>query len=274
MIYTKDLLRLTRCYLLANPVGKKHHANMGQRIARFVSWSDANHVAELTPETVNRFLASLDGLSPHTVNGYRANIMAVWSDAIGTRVIWKIRRAKTPRIPVEGWTVAEIAQLCEAAERLREPLINGISKRLLMLSAIHAGFSTGQRFGDLVALETARIAADGYCEILQSKTGKIVPVRFSRDAMELFAEHKRDFIIPLPYTQKWFCDHFGRLVAAAGITPGTFKFLRRSAGSCVEAATGRGHELLGNTRQVFEQSYRVAKIVQRVPLEPPGIKAV
>jgi len=97
MLEIRDFLRFTRAYLLANPVGKKHHANMGQRIARFVAWANANHAAELTPETVNRFLASLEDLSPHTVNGYRANIMAVWADALGTRVIWKIRRAKTPR---------------------------------------------------------------------------------------------------------------------------------------------------------------------------------
>lgn len=274
MIETKDLLRHTRGYLLANPVSKKHHANMAQRMAIFVRWCEANYRQELNAETLNLFLASLETLSPHTINGYRANIMAVWANILGTRVIDRIRRAKTPRIPVEGWYVAEIAKLCEAAKKLQGVLPNRVQKSTLFLAAIHAGFSTGQRYGDLVGLDVSQISADGYCEVLQSKTGKIIPVRFSREAMRHIQKHKQTKVIPNPHTQKWFCDEFRRLVIQAGITPGTFKFLRRSAGSAVEAATGRGHELLGNTRTVFEQSYRVPKIVRHDPLEPPRITAV
>lgn len=266
----KELQKQVLSYILANPICHKHRGNMMGRVSKFAAWAGDK---TLDANTLNEFLALLEsqGLSPHTVNGYRASIMAVWSYATGQRVPFKIRRVRPPQQPVEGWRVAEIRQLCRVASTFRGTLPNGVPKRLFWLTAIHCGFATGLRYGDLARLKRSQIRRDRVCQVIQSKTGKLVSVRFSRSAMRLIARHGREVVLPIPHTQKWFCEQFSRLVERAGIRGGSFRWLRRSAGSYVELATGRGPELLGNTRAVFDTNYRVADIVKRDPPEPPPI---
>lgn len=267
---SKELQSHALAYILANPVCAKHRGNLLSRVSKFSAWANGK---PLEANTVNEFLVHLEGQgrSPHTVNGYRASIMAVWSFAMGQRVPFKIRRVRPPQRPIEGWHVAEIQQLCRVARTFRGTLPNGVPKRLFWLTAIHCGFATGLRYGDLARLRRSQIRRDRICEVIQSKTGKLVTVRFSRSAMRLIAKHGRDVVLPIPHTQKWFCAQFSQLVERAGIRGGSFRWLRRSAGSYVELATGRGPELLGNTRAIFDSNYKVADIVKRDPPEPPPI---
>lgn len=269
-MHAKELQKQAHAYILANPVCIKHQANLLTRVSKFAVWAGDK---PLDANTVNEFLVYLEGQgrSPHTVNGYRASIMAVWSFATGQRVPFKIRRVRPPQHPVEGWRVAEIRQLCRIARTFRGTLPNGVPKRLFWLTAIHCGFATGLRYGDLTRLKRSQIRRDRVCVVVQSKTGKPVTVRFSKAAMRLIARHGRDVVLPIPHTQKWFCHQFSSLVERAGIRGGSFRWLRRSAGSYVELATGRGPELLGNTRAVFDSNYKVSDIVKRDPPEPPPI---
>lgn len=62
---------------------------------------------------------------------------------------------------------------------------------------------------------------------------------------------------------------FGRIVARAGLF-GTFKRLRKSSGSLVEAAApGMGHKHLGNTRAIFEKHYEARRLTRPHPTLPP-----
>lgn len=269
----KDLQIQANSYVLANPVCAKHRCNLLTRIEKFCDHAGDK---DLEANTLNEFLVYLEqlGRSPHTVNGYRASIMAVWSFAIGQRIPFKVRRVRQPQQPVEGWRVAEIQQLCKIAKTFQGKLPNGVPKRLFWLTAIHCGFATGLRYGDLAGLKVGQIRRDRVCEVVQSKTGKLVTVRFSRAAMRLIARHGRERVLPIPHTQKWFCHRFSQLVERAGVRGGSFRWLRRSAGSYVELESGRGPELLGNTRAVFDNNYRVTEIVKRDPPEPPALKAI
>jgi len=259
-------------YLLANPCCRKHQENIRGRIARFVAWFPGSPKS-LAPEDLNGFLASLerDGLSAHTINGYRATIMAVWRFVLGERIRWKIRRVRPPQREVKAWSVGQVKQLLSVAVTLRGRLPNGVQRRLFFLTAIHAGFSTGQRYGDLARLPVAAIRADRTATFVQSKTGRRVTVRFSEKAVRCIRAHGQATVLPNPHTQQWFCVSFADLVERAGIKRGSFRWLRRSAGSYVERATGRGPELLGNTRAVFEASYQAESITRKPPPEPPRL---
>ena len=167
--------------------------------------------------------------------------------------------------------MAEIRKLCMAAKALRGTGQSGVRRRLYWLAAIHAGFSSGQRWGDLVNLPVAAIHPDRTCTFTQHKTGRRITVRFSKMAMLLIHRHGQQTVIPQCYSQNHFCLTFNKLVKAAAISRGTFKWLRRSAGSYVELESGRGPELLGNTRAVFEASYKAERITKRPPPEPPEL---
>lgn len=262
-------------YLLDNPCSKKHAANLQYRVALFDRWSGFSVTAgALSVEHVNRFLLALEQSrrSPHTVNGYRSAIMAVWNAANGgpERADGRVRRLKVCDSQVHGWRRSEVKQLLRIAKGLRGRLPNGVRRRDFWCAAIHAGYCTGQRYGDLAKLDVSTIGKGGRCTLIQSKTGKRLTVQFSGKAIKWIARHGKQTVIPNPHTQKWFCDHFSRLVERAGIRGGTFKWLRRTAGSYAERE-GRGAELLGNSRAVFEQSYRVDEIVASEPPEPPQL---
>ena len=130
------------------------------------------------------------------------------------------------------------------------------------------GRSTGLR-----RIESRRIDKSGKITFRQHKTGNVVTVRFSVKALKWIQRHQQHLVIPNPHTQKWFCEHFARLVARAGIREGTFKWLRRTAGSYADQARhGNGPKLLGHaSRRVFDQSYNVREITEREPVEPPKL---
>ncbi len=261
-------------YVRANPVCPRHRGNILSRVNRFCDYMQSPlPIAELNAAAVNNFLLWLEdsGRSPATTNGYRAAIMCVWSFALNERLVCKIRRAKCREKHIEAWNLDEIRQLLALAKTLPKCLPNGVPESVYWRCAVHSGYSTGLRYGDLASVETKSILPDRTLTICQSKTGKLVPVRFSMQAMELIREHGKAEVLPTPYTQKWFCCRFSQIVALARVRPGTFKWLRRSCGSYCEKENGRGPEALGNTRQIFDRSYGADEILRRPPPEPPEL---
>ena len=261
-------------YVRANPMCVRHRATILSRVNRFCVYARSPlPIATLSADTVNNFLLWLEdsGRSGATVNGYRAAILCVWSFAIDQRLVCKIRRAKTREKHIEAWNLDEIRQLLTVAQGLPKTMPNGVAESTYWRAAILSGFSTGLRYGDLASVAVRSILPDRMLTVCQSKTGKLVTVRFSMQAMQAIGEHGKPEVLPSPYTQKWFCGRFAELVKMSGIRAGTFKWLRRSCGSFCEAADGRGPEALGNSRRIFEQSYKADSIVRKPPPEPPEL---
>jgi hypothetical protein len=65
---------------------------------------------------------------------------------------------------------------------------------------------------------------------------------------------------------------FNKLRECAGVTRGSLKWIRRSAGSYAERdRPGDGPRLLGNTPAAFRQSYEAPAITQSNPIQPPPL---
>lgn len=101
--------------------------------------------------------------------------------------------------------------------------------------------------------------------------GATIPLSLHRTMLTL-----ADRALPWPHDYHVFGRHFGMLVKRAGVRPGTFKWLRRSAGSYAESMQpGAGTRLLGHRdANVFNGFYRDDQIVQQQPIEPPDLGAV
>jgi integrase len=237
-------------------------------------------IAELqsSPELLSGFLLHLEaqGLALTTVRGYRAVILAVWEDALPpgqhspNRDVRRIRRVQT--YP-QCWDQDELSRLLRVARRARGHRHDGAKWCDWWVASILGGYYTGQRIGDLLRLRAEVVRPDGRAVVLQRKTGKLVAVQFDEEGLAAASRLPQGpLLLPWPYSIEMLRRRFRRLVNEAQIRPGTFKWLRRSAGSHLERVQpGTGHRLLGNTRAVFEVHYADPAIIVGAPLVPPPI---
>jgi hypothetical protein len=181
---------------------------------------------------------------------------------------------KVPAPIVEAWKLDEIRQLLAIAETFEGYLQNGVSRRMFWLTSIHCGYSTALRFGDLEVLPVDKIGPTGVCRLIMRKTLRPVTVRFSDVAQECIRAHGQPVVLPNPHSHNWFCRKFSNLVERAGVRPGSFRWLRRSAASYADAErSGAGRRLLGHTDdgQTFCKNYRDESIVGGIVPEPPSL---
>ncbi len=144
---------------------------------------------------------------------------------------------------VECYTVEETRALVAAAERLAGVFDNGVARRYYWSAVVRFAWDTGLRRGDCWRFERASVEADGTFRMTQHKTRK--PIRRMLRPKTVAAIDKIDLPIPLAWPlahNESFGYQFQRIVAEAGLERGSFKWLRRSTGSHVEAEhPGAGH---------------------------------
>jgi len=162
----------------------------------------------------------------------------------------------------------EVERLLVAAAGLPRKHPSGLSRAAWFDLAIRVAWDSGLRWGDLVALRVDAVRPDGACTVVQSKTSRPTTFRLSAATLEALAATvavcPRTLVCPWPASHETFNAQVRRLVARAGIRPGTWKWIRRGSGSDVEAQVdGAGHRHLGNTQSVFERSYGDQSIIGR-----------
>jgi integrase len=136
---------------------------------------------------------------------------------------------------------------------------------------IPAAWYTGLSFCDLLRVERSNILPGGVLVIERSKTKKRVVVWLPPELTRQLHQRFPGRLWVLTTSQEYFRRQFKKIAAAAGLT-GSFKKLRKSSGTAIEILhPGRGHEHLGNTRQVFEQHYLSVAAMPLKPLKPPTI---
>lgn len=253
------------------------------RVLKLNEWAGRELlVSELTCELMNQWLADLlatPGLSPYTVNTYRANVLAVWNAAIMDGLNdchpARLRRVKKPRRIIEAYSHAEIRQLLAEAARLKTKHPDGNRRADWWQAFIHAAYSTGLRRGDLLAIPAKRVSEDGQYATIMRKTGYRVTVKFSAETMR-FAhqlQHTEGLLLPWPYRLDAMSWSFRRIRKRAGIDRGSIKWLRRSAGSYAESIQrGAGATLLGHRNEsVFRNHYEDQDLTTSTAIEPPTI---
>lgn len=273
-------------YIASHDLCPEYSLQLRRRITSWVvflstrGYSDDIVCPITVSELTNEWLLDLKqrGVSPHTVDGYRRAFLAVWNNAEDPdpeHPPLRLRKIKKPRAVVRAFTHDDIKALLHIAERLKGRHPDGNFRRDYWVGVIEAAYSTGLRRGDLIAVRWASVGQDGRCRIIQHKTGFPIDVRFSEVAMTMARrlEHTGGLMFPWPYHVNVFTRTFKRIADAAK-ADGSFKYLRRSAGSYAEnVQAGNGAKALGHRcPKVFYAHYDDPTISQPVEITPPPIR--
>lgn len=269
--------------LLERDVTPSHAESLRYRVDLFsVHLGRVAMLTDLEPDTVNAWVKSLQDsgrYQPRTVKHYRDAVLFVWRSAFdrgdATVPPWRIRRVRVPHTPVCAWRDEEIRKLLGSIGILRG-FVPGtkIRKRDWFRAYILLAYVTGLRRCDLMNHARWLDLSDGVLTVCQKKTGYVVSRRVSPQTVILLDLIPRgEYLLPWPGDVRRFYESFRRLVIAAGIRPGTPKYLRRSAGSYVEREhPGMGGAFLGHRdTAVFDRSYHDRSISQNVPEGPPEL---
>jgi integrase len=248
-------------------------------------WANrALSIHELDETLVRAFL--VDYRREHaaaTTNSKRCHLLALWQCAFDEDVVSlpprrrKIRRAKPrPQIP-EAWQVSEVARVIAEAKRDTRPIAD-LPAGLWWESLLLVLFDTGERRGAALAasIEDLKLPHGGIV-FRHTKTRRPRWCLLHADTLDrcrrlVRLQSSRQIIWPWPYSREMLEHRFRKILARAGVSygrgkGGLFHKLRRTSGSLVEAAGGDGSRHLGNTRAVFEQSYRDPRICRGSQLD-------
>lgn len=249
-------------YVRARRVSAAYGANIRRRAAaieRHAHQRDIDRV--LSEPVVNEFLASLDR-SPFTIRSYRSDLLALWNAAADADLVpYPVaRRIPCPHVPellIECYTLGEARGILAAARDASGVYPNGVPKRLYWPAVIQLAWDSGLRRGDVWLFRRDAVRPDGSLRLVQHKTGRALSVRLRPATLAALKAIDRPLPCAWSLDPSFFGRHFKRLIAAAGVNRGTFKWLRRASGSYVEAAfPGSGHRHLGHSqRVVFDRFY-------------------
>jgi len=250
-----DSLQLERGF---GPAARRNYEGTIRRLGRFCGRTLT--VADWCCDDCNRYLAHLFdcGRSPQYVASVRAHLHALCTGLRDAGLLERVRLrpVRRPQPVIDCWDRHEVAALVLAAGRLHVDY-RGLPRSWYWQTLIRAAWHTGLRRTDLLGLRRECISPHGSATIQQHKTGRLVAVGMPASLVEqIDSRGPLGIIWPWPYSYEHFRREFGRIVAAAGIRPGPWKWLRRASGNAAEQlAPGLGHLHLGNERRTFERSY-------------------
>jgi integrase len=250
----------------------------------FERWAGgAVPLEQLDERSVSAFLRDYSAdQSPSTVKSKRNQLMALWRAAADEGLCepptHRVRGVRVPRLPIEAWTYDEVVLLLQAASAVKRRHRCGLPRNVWWPLAIRVAWDTGLRWGDQIDLPVEAVSADGSVWWCQHKTGRTVACRLSPSTMAALRSSlaicPRELVMPWPASHNTFGNQVERIVAAAGVRPGTWKWLRRSSGSYVELEQqGAGAEHLGHApgSRVFADHYGSPRILLRKIPSPPEL---
>lgn len=268
-------------YLLARSVSLDYAETLRARVAAYAAWCGCDPgIDSLCTEHVNEWLTELaeSGMSAWSLRGYRQAVLSVWIAAFDAgdsrNPPLRVKLFKRPRVVVEAYTHEEIQSLLDYVRRVNKTHSDGNRAADFWQAAIHVAYCCGPRRGDLLKVKRKQVSADGTLSFVQHKTGFPHRVQLSQAARKLCAQlRSRDKLLPWPYQLDYFSKTFAKIRQAAGVTRGSFKWIRRSAGSYAERdCPGAGPRLLGHRDEsVFRRFYNDESISGTLPPLPPEL---
>lgn len=231
---------LLRDYVLTHELRDSTSDFYRRVVSALCTWHGGEITADaFTVELVNRFLLSKQESKRSSSyrkslrNGLRALLNHTGREG-------KLRPVRVTLDEPDAWTPEEVWRLVEACPNE------------LWRQRIELAYYTGLSYCDLVMVQRAHIRG-GILHWHRQKTG--VPVWIPIPDALLCRLPESGSLFALDCSDEWFRREFGRIVTKAGLA-GTFKKLRKSAGTSVESLhPGAGHMFLGNSRKVFERHY-------------------
>ena len=269
-------------YLASRDVSAMYHNMLRAHVRCFIEWAGDIPIAAVNSDLVNEWLEALleTDLAANTVRTYRNNFCAVWRDAymagFNNEPPLRVKPVKLPKQIVCCFTHEEIGKLILAARTRKGCLDNGVKRSDFWEALILAAYATGLRKGDLLRLKREQIGPDGKAVVIQGKTGYPAVVRIPPEALAIIDRMKTDCgrALPWPYRDDALTVRFRLIVKAAGVRPGSLRWLRRSAGSYAEKMQpGSGKRLLGHRAEwVFRDHYHDLSVAPPETVEPPPME--
>lgn len=228
-------------------------------VALFERWAGGPvRLDELDAESVSAWLRdyAASGVSQATVRSKRSHVLIMWraaaDDGLCELPRRRVRPVRVPWAAPEAWTRQEVQRLLEACDSLVRWHPCGLRRSTWWRLAVMVAWDSGLRRGDLWALRVDSVPlAGGPFKVRQSKTGTSVVCELSPATLELLRESlvqaPRSHVCPWPSSRETFESQFRRIVRAAGIRAGTWKWLRRGSGTdCELQREGAASEQLGH----------------------------
>lgn len=215
-------------------------------------------VTEFTADSVSRFLLAKQeaGRSSHYRKSLRNCLIALLRFSGNSD---RVRQVKLDELEPTSWTPAEVERLIESAGRMHRT-----SRRLHWKRLIAVAYYSGLTQCDLCRIKRSDIDERGILRFRRSKTGKRVTVAIPLELLDGLP----DGVLFHCQSKEAFRATFSRIVKDAGLV-GSFKKLRKTTGTEVEKLhPGRGHEVLANTRKVFENHYWDRRDAAENPIGP------
>lgn len=243
-------------YLLLRDLRPETERYYRRTVAVFNDWADGR---EMSPETVSEFLRDKQrgGASPYYLRSLRSGLRALLNHAGQTG---PVRSVKLPHLENDTWQASDIPLLIAAVASVMRRRVD------YWETIIPAAWYTGLSQGDLWRLDRSHVDSAGVLRIRRSRTGALAVCRPPSSVVDVL-RYSTSPPWALQTSAEWFRREFALIVRHAGLA-GTFKKLRKSAGTDAERLhPGRGHELLANSRRVFEWHYLDAKLESQ-PIGP------
>ena len=228
------------------------------------NWNEGDIlVGSLSDELVNKFLRDYSerGAKPHTVASKRRQLIALWRAAAEEGLCQPPKRVRAIRLPEtqrDVWSADEVRRLVAELEKIQTRMPRSEIQTGLALSAlVRAAWDTGMRRSDLFRLERTHAEHDGWLEVIQRKTGRLVLCRLSPDTKKIVLRTYDDWAPPRkliwpggPAVVRRLTGIISEAAKDIGLKGHSkpFKKLRRSSITAVEQqAPGAGYLQAGHT---------------------------
>lgn len=266
-------------YALRRAVCAQYAASLEQRARALQNHVGRDDLAAcLVEDSVSRFLACLaERYAPVTVRGYRVDLLTLWGAAADEGLVAYPRRrlirpARVPQQIIECFTLDEGRALLGSAKKLRRRYPNGVRASDYWQAVIRLAWDSGLRRSDCWRFRLAYVSAEGRWRCVQHKTGSVASGSLHGRTVDALRRLGDDPPCRWFRRPEAFCRQFSRLVQASGVRNGTFKWLRRSSGSHVEAlAPGMGAKHLGHTNQQTFARHYDAQLAAADRPQPPEL---
>lgn len=288
MTETTTVREFIRAYAAKQDVSNGYRAQLIFAINSFAKFLNREPLlCDLTELNINEWLLALkeQGLAADTRKSRRRNIRTLASDAARCGLIkpvnpdMLVRIKSLPTLP-DGLSREEARRIVVSVMNanktkdirwLSHRYSTGLSRRQFWLPYLLACWDTAAP-ADLRHLRWRDIEPDGFVSTIRHKTGKPLQWQLSDATMRAIreiSEPARDLVFPLWGGINVFrVDARHIITKIAGLKHRSLGDFRSGAGTDVEGCTGNGHQLLGNSRNVFEKHYKIDRLMPRKAVAP------
>ena len=271
------LPRLLASYFDTHSVCPDYRATIERRWADLCAFARVRQRRKpLSYDLVNAWLEEIGrDLSPATIESYRRVVLALWRHAADEGwAEWpmarKIKRVRVPAPSVQCYTHDQACDLIARAAALTGRLADGTSRSDYWTAIIATAWDTGLRRSDLWRVKASQLHGD-VLETISSKTGQRSYHRLYASTVKRILSLGRANGTPIfawPHDPKTFSNHFQEICQGRG----SFKWLRRSSGSYVEAAQpGAGPKHLGHANPATFYRHYDSRAVSVSSVMPPEL---